>query len=209
MEDLPLLWIWMQYIGMKNNLALLGGTFDPVHIGHIKLFHNVYSKAGFTHLIVIPAYISNFKQETHPASFQDRVEMLKLAILDYKEMYPGDMLDVEISTYEGDKKGVSYTSETIKDFYDRAQDDGKVNFIIGDDILPTLNKWHDFDYLKENVRFFCFPREGKSGDWGAEVVQVISPLTEASSSQVRSGEGGLLSKRVKEYVDAHQLYRSI
>ncbi len=199
----------MQSIEKSNKTALIGVTFDPVHIGHINLFHNVYSLGGFDSLVVIPALISNFKQGTHPVSFEMRVEMLKLALLDYQELYPFDKLEIEISSYEGKKGGVSYTSETIKDFFPFYEDNGKVNFIIGDDILPDLNKWHDFDYLKHHVRFFCFSRDGKSGDWGAEVHIINSPVTKASSSSIRNGQCGVLSKRVEEYISEHKLYRTL
>lgn len=199
----------MLNIEMKCKVALLGGTFDPVHIGHINLFHNVYTLAGFDRLIVIPAYLSNFKRESHPVSFFERVEMLERAIIDYRELFPDDKLEIEISTYEGEKGGVSYTSDTIKGFYPQYSDDGKVNFIIGDDILPDLYRWHDFQYIKEHVRFYCFSREGKIGDWGAEVHMIVSPVTVASSSSVRDGNGEMLTKHVKEYVDEHKLYRSL
>lgn len=199
----------MLIIEMKNKTALLGGTFDPVHIGHLRLFHNAYSLAGVDHLIVIPAFLSNFKQDSTPASFSDRLEMLSLALKDYRDMFPSDGLEIEISTYEGEKQGVSYTSETIRDFYQECQDDGKVNFIIGDDILPTLNKWHDFEYIKKNVRFLCFSREGGRGDWGVEIEMYPSPVTVASSSAVRVGNDEMLSKRVKEYIDEHHLYRAL
>lgn len=112
----------------KNRTALLGGTFDPVHLGHVHLFHEAYERAGITHLIVIPVYISNFKRGTHPASFADRVRMLTLAVEDYHELYPDDELDVTISLFEGEKKGVSYTSDTIRAFFDETAEDGKVNF---------------------------------------------------------------------------------
>ena len=209
MADLPLKWIGMPNIVMRNKTALIGGTFDPVHIGHINLFHNVYALAGFDSLIVIPAMISNFKQNTKPVSFSERVSMLELAIEDYKELYPSDKLDIQISRYEGDKGGVSYTSETIRHFYDEVVDEGKVNFIIGDDILPDLNRWHDFEYIKANVRFFCFSREGKKGDYGAEVHFICSPITKASSSSIRSGKEGMLTNHVKEFVDEHKLYRAL
>lgn len=199
----------MLIIEMKNRIALLGGTFDPVHIGHLRLFHNAYIEAGVSHLILIPAYLSNFKQNSNPVSFSSRLEMLRLSVLDYREMFPSDELDIEISSYEGEKKGISYTSETIKDFHARCEENGKVNFIIGDDILPSLNKWHDFDYIKSSVRFLCFTRDGGRGDWGVEIEMYPSPITVASSSAVRAGDGTLLSMRVKEYIDEHQLYRAL
>jgi len=206
---LLLLWIPKLNIEMKNKVALIGGTFDPVHVGHINLFHNAYSLAGFSSLIVIPALISNFKQGTHPVSFSSRVEMLGLAIEDYRELYPDDKMEIIVSTIEGEKGGISYTSDTIRSFYPKLEDNGKINFIIGDDILPDLNKWHDFEYIRTHVRFYCFEREGKRADYGVEVHFIPSSVTVASSSAIRFGAEGMLSRRVKEYINEHKLYRAL
>lgn len=196
----------MPNIEMKNNVALLGGSFDPVHIGHIELLHNAYSLVGFSGIVLIPAYISNFKQDSSPASFFDRVNMLRLAIEDYRELYPDDGLEITISLYEGEMRGVSYTSDTIRHLFSSYEENGKVNFIIGDDILPDLYKWHDFGYIKEHVRFYCFSREGKNGDYGAEVHLVHSPITVASSTLIKRGDRNMLTRRVKGYIDEHSLY---
>ena len=83
-------WTWMPITEMKSRTALLGGTFDPVHLGHVHLFHEAYSRCGITHLIVIPAYISNFKRGTHPASFEHRVNMLGIGADDFRKLYPDD-----------------------------------------------------------------------------------------------------------------------
>ncbi len=192
----------------KSRTALLGGTFDPVHMGHVHLFHEAFL-GGFNRLIVIPVYISNFKRGTHPASFSDRVRMLNLAVEDYRKLYPDDELDIEISLFEGEKGGVSYTSDTIRAFYESAEDDGKVNFIIGDDIIPTLGHWHDIEYLRSHVRFICFTRLGvQENTSGAEVVFIPSSIYHASSSEVRAGNLSMLSDSVRKFVNENKLYRT-
>ena len=202
-------WIQMPTTEMKPKTALLGGTFNPVHSGHVHLMHEIYAKAGIGNLILIPAYLSNFKRQSHPVSFEERVEMLSLAIEDYKDIYPDDMMDVSISRFEGEKKGISYTSETVKAFFDSYNDNGKINFIIGDDILPTLGTWHDFDYLRSHVRFLCFSRYGmKDTDADAEIIFIRSDVYDASSSEVRAGDFSMLSRRVREYVRDNKLYRT-
>ena len=192
---------------MRYRTALLGGTFDPVHAGHVHLFHEACAKAGIRRLIVIPAYISNFKRGSHPASFEERSEMLRLAFRDYHSMYPDDDLELELSLYEGERKGISYTSDTIREFFDSAEDNGKVNFIIGDDIIPTLGHWHDIEYLRSHARFLCFTRLGSvENESGAEVIFIKSSVYHASSSEVRAGDMTMLSPRVREYVYANKLY---
>src|SRR5574344_881438 len=148
-EASPPEWTRMRSTGMKSEKkAILGGSFDPVHMGHINLFHNIATFTDITTLYVIPAYTSAFKRESRGADFDSRMEMLSLAIVDYADLYPEDDLFMVVSDWEGKRKGVSYTSDTIRHFYDEMEDDGKVNFIIGSDIVDTLEKWHDWEYLK-------------------------------------------------------------
>ena len=199
----------MPTIGMKPKSALMGGSFDPPHIGHIHIMHEVASLTPIRRLIIIPANISNFKQGTHPASFVDRVEMLSLAVKDYKALYPEDELDVMVSRWEGEQGGVSYTADTIRHFFSEEEDEGRVNFIIGDDILPSLDRWHDYDYLKDNVRFWCFSR-GRDAlpPASASVIMVGSDVVDASSTEIRHGNLDMLSESVREYVNEHGLYRA-
>ena len=189
--------------------ALLGGSFDPVHMGHINLFHNISTLTDITTLYVVPAYVSAFKVGHQSASFDDRMAMLNYAILDYSDLYPLDDLCIVVSDWEGERGGVSYTSETVKHFFDEAEDNGKVNFVVGTDIIPTLPKWHDWEYLKTHVRFFSFKRgeEDVTIPEGVEIIFIDSPLTDASSTEIRSGDRSMLSPSVLEYINDTGLYK--
>ncbi len=189
--------------------AILGGTFDPVHIGHINLFHSVSQLTDITTLYVIPAFVSNFKRGKRATSFDDRMAMLNLAVLDYCDLYPLDELNIVVSDWEGRKGGVSYTSDTVRALFDDLEDNGKVNFIIGDDLLLGLEHWHDWEYLKNHVRFWCFVRDSFTHPEieGAEIKYIESPQTVASSTDVRSGKVELLSESVKEYIEENGLYK--
>lgn len=203
-------WIVMPSIEMKNKHALIGGSFDPVHLGHLRLFHSAWEHMKIKELVVIPALLSNFKQDRKPASFQDRSRMLSLAFEDYKDIYPKSELKLTLSLVEGDRGGVSYTSDTIRALYESYQEEGKVNFIIGDDLVSSLDKWHDFEYLKDHVRFFCFRRElGGRRRIDAEIHYIDSDIFKASSTDVRGGDESILPRRVKEYIDEHHLYRAL
>lgn len=202
----------MRYTGMKTEKkAILGGSFDPVHMGHINLFHSICTLTPITTLYVIPAFRSAFKKDKRYASFDERMEMLYLSIIDYSDIYPEDDLYLVVSSLEGERKGVSYTSDTIRELFDELQDEGKVNFIVGSDIIPTLEKWHDWPYLRDHVRFWCFRRETDEAmeiPQGAEVIFVHSPLTHASSTEVREGNLEMLSPSVLEYVEDAGLYKN-
>lgn len=200
----------MPFTETKNKVALIGGSFDPVHLGHLALFNSAEKHIGIEELVVIPALISNFKQDRMPASFEDRANMLALAFDDYKSIYPESGLILTLSRLEGERGGVSYTSETIRALYDQVNDGGKVNFIIGDDLVQSLSRWHDFAYLKDHVRFYCFRRDmQKRPEIDAEIHYIESDVYRASSTEVRYGEKELLSRRVREYIDEHHLYRAI
>ena len=105
---------------------------------------------------------------------------------------------------------MSFTSETVRHFFDELEDNGKVNFIVGTDIIPTLPRWHDWEYLKEKVRFYSFSRgtEKVEVPEGVEIVFIESPLTDASSTQVRMGDRSMLSPSVLEYIDDNGLYKA-
>ena len=194
---------------MRPRAALMGGSFDPPHLGHIHLMHECASMTPLSSLILVPANISNFKRSSHPASFSDRVRMLEALTDDYRDLFPGDEINVEISQWEGEQGGVSYTSDTIRHFFPLIADGGRVNFIIGDDILASLTAWHDYDYLSSHVRFWCFSREGEAiPPDGAEVIMIKSSIVEASSTAVRGGDEAMLSGRVREYIHEHGLYRA-
>ena len=189
--------------------ALFGGSFDPVHMGHINLFHNISELTDITTLYVVPTYVSAFKVGHQNASFDDRMAMLNYAIIDYSDLYPFDDLCIVVSDWEGKRGGVSFTSETVKHFFDEIEDNGKVNFIVGSDIVPTLPKWHDWEYLKKNVRFYCFKRgkEEVATPEGVEIIFIDSPCTDASSTEIRKGDRTMLSPLVLEYIDDTGLYK--
>ena len=200
----------MRSTGMKSEKkAILGGSFDPVHMGHINLFHNISIHTDIATLYVVPAFVSAFKTGRKTASFDDRMTMLMYAVMDYSDIYPEDDLNIVVSDFEGARGGVSYTSETVKHFFQETEDGGKVNFMIGSDLLPTLPLWHDWEYLRSHVRFWCFSRDGGSRivPEGAEVVFVESPETDASSTKVRSGDFSMVSPQVLEYIEDAGLYR--
>lgn len=200
-------WITMHSTEMKNKVALIGGSFDPVHLGHLMLFHSAWKYIEIEELVVIPALLSNFKQDRKPVSFEDRAEMLEQAFLDYRDLFKDSDLKLTLSRIEGQRGGISFTSDTIRALYDRYAENGKVNFIIGDDLASSLDKWHDFEYLKSHVRFFCFKRDdGEIRKVDAEIHFIDSDIYKASSTDVRKGDGSLLSRRVREYIDEHHLY---
>ncbi|MDR0722710.1 MAG: nicotinate (nicotinamide) nucleotide adenylyltransferase [Treponema sp.] len=124
-------------------LAILGGSFNPVHMGHLVLADTVLSALRYDRIILIPAYQSPFKQGAVGGSPQDRLDMLAASI-------PGDprftMDDCEIK-----RKGVSYTIDTIKDIMARYRPEGKLGLVLGDDLAGNFLSWREASEIMSQV----------------------------------------------------------
>ena len=202
----------------EDKTAVLGGSFDPVHLGHLFLLHCAVTMTDYTSFLLIPAKVSNFKQGNGPkATDAQRLEMLNLALSDYHDLYPQDRADIRISTMELDRGGVSYTSDTIRLLIQQGygRTCRRIGLIMGDDHVGGLSRWHDFEYLKDNVEFLICRRSPDGACWDSLPEDLhyrkLEPavLAPQSSSAVRSNvenNSGFLSKRVSEYVRANGLY---
>jgi nicotinate-nucleotide adenylyltransferase len=132
-------------------IGILGGTFNPIHLGHLILADEVREKLSLDKVVFIPTYIPPHKQNSDVAAAEDRLRMVKAAIKGNK--YFGAS-DIEIK-----RKGPSYTVDTVKalkikfpihDFY----------FITGSDLLKYLDEWKDFSKLLGLVKFVVATRPG-------------------------------------------------
>ena len=199
-----------------NRIAILGGSFDPVHLGHLFLLHCAVSMTDYTKFILIPAKLSNFKQDSSPlASDRCRLDMLSLALQDYRDIYPQDRdADIGISDMEISRGGVSYTSDTVR-FFRESDPSAQIGLVMGDDHVGGLSRWHDFGYLRDNVEFLICRRSGNEGIWKNLPERIRyrklepSDLAPQSSSAVRADRDAnldYLSQRVREYVRANDLY---
>ena len=199
----------------ETKTAILGGSFDPVHLGHLFLLHCAVSMTDYKSFLIIPAKVSNFKQDNSPkATDEQRLEMLRLALCDYHELYPKDKADISISTMELERGGVSYTSDTIRILKEKLGA-GRIGMVMGDDHIEGLTRWHDFPYLKDNVEFLICRRNPEGTCWETLPEGLCykklepSDVAPQSSSAIRenvSGRGDYLSRRVGEYVRANNLY---
>ncbi|MCL2472513.1 MAG: nicotinate (nicotinamide) nucleotide adenylyltransferase, partial [Treponema sp.] len=116
-------------------IAILGGSFNPVHIGHLFLADSVLTSLGYDRLILVPAYQSPFKIDAEGASPNDRLQMLAASI-------PGDPR-LTIDDCEISREGVSYTIDTVKDIIARYMPDGKPGLVLGDDLAASFHNWRN------------------------------------------------------------------
>ena len=115
-------------------IAILGGSFNPVHIGHLFLADAVLA-AGYDRVILVPAYQSPFKIGDASASPDDRLDMLCASIA-------GDSR-ITVDACEIQRQGISYTIDTIADIKKRYLPDGKPGLILGDDLIGAFHLWHN------------------------------------------------------------------
>ena len=122
-------------------LAVLGGSYNPVHIGHLCLAEAVLTSLCYDRVVLIPAFQSPFKIGAEGASVPDRMDMLAASITADPRL---TIDDCEIT-----REGVSYTIDTLKDIISRYEPDGKPGLILGDDLASTFHKWRSPEEIVE------------------------------------------------------------
>lgn len=147
-------------------IAIFGGSFDPVHLGHLRIAEDIREYYSLQKIIFMPAFLSPLKS-CHSASEQDRLNMLKIAVKDNPFF--------EVSTYELEKKGKSYTVDTVLYFkkllgYNPA-------FIVGTDAFLTLKTWKEPEKLLRNTNFIVAVR-------GKDSIEDIKKLLESFDENV-------------------------
>lgn len=137
--------------------AIFGGSFNPVHNGHINLVKEIYSKVSLDRVIVMPTYISPFKKDDSGfvADGKDRLEMCRLAF--------EDCGFAEVSDYELSRAQVSYSADTVAHFRDIYPDD-ELFFIMGSDMLLSFEKWHRYRDILKMCSIIAASREDKQSD---------------------------------------------
>lgn len=207
---------------MPQKIALLGGTFDPIHIGHLCLANWVYHNLGLDQLVFVPASQPPHKQQKQVTPFADRLMMLQLALQERP--------DFHVSTLEHERTGPSYTVDTLalfKQKYPQAQ----LWWILGLDSLYQLNTWHRYLEIPNYARLAVLPRpDQQSGDNWSQVKSFIDqhllgfraiidwvemPRLAISSSEIRawcqSGQDCryLIPNAVWQYIQDQELYPSV
>jgi nicotinate-nucleotide adenylyltransferase len=190
-----------------QRLALFGGAFDPVHLGHMTIARYALKQVGLDRIIFIPTAQSPLKTRPPAVSDDARVEMLELAT-DGEQRF-------KVDTFEVEAGGVSYTIETVKHFREMYPN-AELFWMIGADQFEQLDRWRDIEDLAESVTFLVFGRSGASLEprsvKGLKYFEVDAPLMEASSSQIRErcqrgqGIGDLVSEEVEAFISERGLY---
>jgi nicotinate-nucleotide adenylyltransferase len=192
-------------------IGVFGGTFDPVHLGHLVLAEQCREQARLDRVLFIPAARPPHKQGQNVTPFARRVEMLQLAIAGHAAFVVDEL--------EKDRPGPSYTVDTVEELR-RREPGARLFLLIGSDCLPDLVHWRDPGRIGELAELVIAARSGWSLDQlgqlpAALARQVVqTPLIDLASRDLRLRAAAgrslryLVPRAVECYIEAHRLYQA-
>jgi nicotinate-nucleotide adenylyltransferase len=192
-----------------NSLGIFGGTFDPVHHGHLILAERACEELRLDTLLFIPAYIPPHKSAGRRiASPERRIEMLRLAIASNPRF--------RIEDHEIDREGISYTVETLR-YLQGEHPDAALTLLIGADNARDFGTWHRPEEIVRMASVAVWERPGSELPReilpGIPFERIDAPLIEISSTEIRERVASgrsiryLTPEPVVEYIYQHGLYR--
>ena len=196
---------------MSRRIGILGGSFDPPHLGHLALAQAAHSELDLDVVHIIPAAQAPLKDSAPRATASDRILMLRLAF----DLHSWAVIDDR----EVSRGGVSYSIDTAREL--QAENPGdEFYWILGADQLARLHLWRDAVALCGLVKFAVLLREGENAKVDvslaavAKVVYLKAPLVDVSSSEVRQAlaegrsTGKTLLPAVSDCIQARNLYHT-
>jgi nicotinate-nucleotide adenylyltransferase len=221
----------------RRRIGILGGTFDPIHTGHVALASAAQARLGLTGVMVIPSHIPPHRPQPLASTFH-RFAMVALTVVGRTGWQSSD---IELTV-----DGPSYTTDTIRLFHEQGYHAVELFFIIGADAFAEIATWKDYPEILERAHFAVVSRPGYPvGDAAARVPQLaprirrvpdddasgeafdemvrsapmiilIDALTadvSATAIRQRRAEGapitGLVDARVQQHIEQHGLYTSM
>lgn len=202
-------------MGNVRKYGIYGGSFDPIHIGHIALADSAVKECGLDKLIFMPAFISPFKQDRHVTDGRDRCGMIEAALKVNSAF--------RLSRYEINREGPSYTIETLRHWKDLLH--GELCFVLGIDSIVQVDKWYQGEEILRNYHLITARRpdtdysegmeiiESFRKQYGAKITVMDMAPVDASSTEIRNlvkagmPVTGLVPPGVEEYIIDHKLYK--
>ena len=190
-------------------IAILGGTFDPPHLGHLILADTVLKELNYDKVLFIPSKIPPHKNISGEVSNEDRLNMLKLSIEDDKRFSFDD--------YELKSEGISYSIKTLNYLYENYDIDGKIALIIGADLIKNFHKWKEPKKISELANIVAVNRE-ENDNLDKENIEkynikiIIAPRIDISSTLIRDrikknkAFRYFLNNKVYDYIISNKLY---
>lgn len=189
-----------------RKIGLLGGTFDPPHLGHLIMAEEARIQMNLDEIWWLPNKIPPHKNNRSNSTEKDRLHMVNMMIQLHEKYF---LCDVELR-----REGPSYTIDTINYLQETYPND-TFYFIIGEDSLQTLHTWKDSEQLQKIISFIVMPRPGYGNDTkntNAKIMKLSSQSFDISSTNIRNRikenklNRFLLTKEVFDYIKEKGLY---
>ncbi len=197
-------------------VGILGGTFDPVHLGHLTLAEEARLKLGLDQVLFIPTGQPWLKEGQQLSSSKDRLEMVRLAVASNPHF--------RVSVDEVERSGPTYTVDTLKALRTKLGPDTELFFILGLDAMEHFSKWKEPEALLDLCQWVVVERPGHQGfdqagflskypGSAGKITLLSMPLMGISGSEIRRRAKAGMSLRyflpvgVAEYLHRHNLYR--
>ncbi|MED4754138.1 nicotinate-nucleotide adenylyltransferase [Brevibacillus choshinensis] len=188
-----------------KHVGIMGGTFDPIHCGHLLAAEQAREQAGLDEVWFMPTHIPPHKTRVGLTSATTRLQMVELAVADHESFR---VIDVELR-----REGPSYTYDTIVQLVEQFPD-CRFSFIIGGDMVEILPKWYRFEELSRMIRFIGLARPGSEVDRvsNANVTFVEMPVWDISSTLIRTKAAAgqsiryLVPRSVERYIKENRFY---
>lgn len=196
-------------------IGVFGGSFDPIHHGHLILAENCRQQARLDQVLFMPCAMSPHKLDGAHGTDRQRLEMLDLAIGGHRDFVRSDM--------EIKRGGVSYTVETLREL--TGQNDSELFFLMGADSLESFSSWREPEEILKLAKPIVVGRPGSTIDLSVleslsskEYVEslgelsVESPLVEISSSDIRRRVASnqsvrfLVPRSIEKYIETQRMY---
>ncbi len=173
------------HLNPMDRVGLLGGTFNPIHFGHLRTALEVKEMFDLTRIILIPSAVPPHKSAQGVVSAEDRLEMVRMAVADA----PG----FEISEVELERSGPSYSVDTLDHFRSALPEGARLFFIVGLDAFLEIDTWDRYSALFQKAPFIVMARPGAGDPADPEGLRTLQGFLSArvSDRYGRFNESGL------------------
>lgn len=192
---------------MDKRIALFGGTFNPIHSGHVEMASKVLELPQIEKLIIMPTYQPPHKDAPELVSGEHRLNMCRIALC--------GLDNVEFSALELERKGKSYTYNTVCEL--NSVFDKRIALVCGGDMITTFNGWYRYRDILTLADIIAFRRVGVDNTEfdnaveslrteGGNISVIDLKISNISSSEVRNGRMDMVPDEVLEYIKNNGLY---
>ena len=182
-------------------IGIYGGTFDPIHNGHLRVIVELLTRKVVDQIVLVPAGAPQLRANLPKADGQTRLEMCKLAIADLPSAIKGQVITSDIEIV---REGPSYAIDTVEALKVKSnQSKDEFYWIIGSDAYEKIESWHRASELQELVNFIVIDRPGSASE-GLDIGAL-----DISATQIRSDESlHGVSPSVRKFIKERKLYAS-